>query len=97
MKTKEEILSALQGLKGELKVRYKVEGIALFGSFLRGGQHERSDIDVMVEFGEDADLFDLVGVSLYLEEKLGRKVDVVTKGALREELKTSVLKEASFV
>ena len=97
MKTKEEILSALQELRDELRVKYKVKEIGLFGSFLRGEQREGSDIDVVVEFAEDADLFDLVGVSLYLEEKLSRKVDVVTKGAMRQELKMSILKEVSFV
>ena len=93
MSTKEEILSALRALQPELRGRYKVKELALFGSFVRGEQRETSDIDVLVDFAEDASLFDLVGVSRFLEETLRRKVDVVPKASLREEIRDSVLKE----
>ena len=65
----------------------------MFGSFVRSEQAVNSDIDLLVEFEEGADLFDLIGLSLYLEEELQRKVDVVPKRALREELRESVLRE----
>lgn len=97
MKTKEQVLSKLNELKEELNTKYKVEKIGLFGSFARGEQQGGSDIDVLVEFSDAADLFDLVRLSLYLEKKLQRKVDVVTHRALRDEMRMSVLQEVSFI
>ena len=89
----EELLVKLGALKPEVATRYKVREIALFGSFVRGEQGGASDIDVLVDFEEGADLFDLVGLALFLEEELQRKVDVVPKRALRAELRETVLRE----
>jgi len=91
MKSKQEILSLIKALQGELKQRYKVKEIGVFGSVVREEHRQTSDIDVLVDFEEGADLFDLVG--LFLEEKLEQKVDVVPKRALREEIRGAVLKE----
>jgi predicted nucleotidyltransferase len=92
MKTREEIIRTIKALHDELK-KYKVREIGVFGSVVRREQKPESDIDVLVDFEDDADLFDLVGLGLFLEEKLGRKVDVVPKRALRKEIRDSVLKE----
>ena len=89
----QDLLIKLKELKPTLKARYKAKGISLFGSFVRGEQGASSDVDVLVEFEEEADLFDLMGLTLHLEEELGRKVDVVPKRALRAELAESVLGE----
>jgi len=89
----ENLLTQLKELKPVLAARYKAKEIGLFGSFVRGEQSASSDIDVLVEFEDEADLFDLVGLALHLEEKLGRKVDVVPKRALRTELREAVLQE----
>jgi hypothetical protein len=88
-----DLLDKLRELKPFVKARYKAKEIGLFGSYVRGEQSVGSDIDVLVEFKEDADLFDLMGLTLYLEEAFQRKVDVVPKSALREELRESVLLE----
>lgn len=50
-------------------------------------------MDVLVEFEKDANLLDLTGLADFLEEKLNIKVDVVPESALREEIKSAVLKE----
>jgi len=89
----EDLLVKLGVLKPEMAARYKVREIALFGSFVRGEQGGASDVDVLVDFEEGADLFDLVGLALFLEEELQRKVDVVPKRALRAELRETVLRE----
>ena len=91
------LLVRLREIKPRLKALYKAKEIGLFGSFVRGEQDVGSDIDVLVEFEDGADLFDLTGLSLYLEEELHRKVDVVPKRALREELRESVLREVIAV
>jgi predicted nucleotidyltransferase len=92
MKNREEFLKILKSLHSELK-KFKVREIGIFGSVVRGEQKQGSDIDVLVDFADDADLFDLVGLGLFLEEKLGQKVDVVPKRALRKEIRDAVLKE----
>ncbi len=88
-----EILAKLKALKPELQRRYKVREIGIFGSWVRGEQHEKSDIDVLVDFEEGADLFDWIGLALYLEETLGCPVDVVPRKALRPELRRAVLEQ----
>ena len=88
-----EILAQLETLKSEMQRRYKVREIGLFGSWVRGEQRMDSDIDVLVEFEEGADLFDWIGLALYLEEIFGRPVDVVPRKALRQELLSAVLKQ----
>lgn len=67
--------------------------IGIFGSIIREEGKDTSDIDLLVDFKEDADLFDLIGLALFLEEKLHRRVDIVSKRALRKEIKNSALKE----
>ena len=68
MKTKQDILDVIRPLQGEIRHRFKVKEIGLFGSVVRGEQRETSDIDVLVDFEEGADLFDLVGLGYFLED-----------------------------
>jgi predicted nucleotidyltransferase len=93
----QDLLVKLKELKPIITARYKAKEIGLFGSFVRGEQSASSDIDVLVEFEEEADLFDLMGLALQLEEELERKVDVVPRRALRPELVESVLQEVVTV
>lgn len=97
MKTKEEILRTLEQLKKEIKTRFKVKEIGIFGSVIRKEQRETSDIDILVDFKDSADIFDLVGLALFLEERFNQKVDVVPKEDLRKEIKESVLKEVVYL
>lgn len=93
----ENILIIIKGLKNQVRRNYKAEIKAIFGSYIRGEQTSQSDIDVLVEFHHGADLFDLVGLSQFLEERLNRKVDVVPLSSLREEVKPYVLSEAVYL
>ena len=97
MKSKEEILAALARLTKEQKEQYKVRRIGLFGSFARQEQRPDSDIDLLVEFSDDADLFDLAELKYFLEEQLHHRVDIVPARALREELRQAVLADVSYV
>ena len=94
MKNKDEIMLIIKDLKSGIKKRYKVKELGLFGSVLRGELTEASDVDILVDFEEDADLFDLTGLGLFLEERLGQRVDIVPKRSLRQEIKDAVLREA---
>lgn len=89
----EKVLKTLRELKPILANRYKVREIGLFGSFVREEQRIESDIDFLVEFENEADLFDLIGLTQYLEEVFQRPVDVVPRRALRPELQESVLQQ----
>lgn len=89
----QELLATLKALKPILIAQYKATEISLFGSFVRGEQKANSDIDLLVEFTDDADLFDLIGLSQFLEAELQRNVDIVPQHALRSELRETVLKE----
>lgn len=93
----EDILTKLKELKPIIAARYKAKEVGLFGSFVRGEQNANSDIDILVEFEDEADLFDWMGLTLYLEEIFQRPVDIVPKRALRVELRDSVLREVVVV
>jgi hypothetical protein len=93
----EAIVKTLVDQQEEIMRRYKAEVKGLFGSVVRGEEKKESDVDILVDFDENADLFDYVGLSLFLEEKLNRKVDVVPQRALREEIKANVLREVVYL
>jgi predicted nucleotidyltransferase len=94
---REQLLAKLRELKPDLTARYKVKTIGIFGSFVRGEQSQASDIDVLVSFEEDADLFDFVGLAQFLEDQLQRNVDVVPQDALKLELRDAVFREVVSV
>jgi len=96
-KMKTEILKALAGHQEEIRRKYKAEVKGLFGSFARGEERGDSDVDILVDFTEHADLFDYVGLGLFLEEKLNRKIDVVPQSSLRKEIKANVLRELVLI
>jgi len=94
--TREKILNTLKRLKEDLNTNFRVKTIGLFGSYVKNEQKNTSDIDLLVEFEEDADLFHLVGLSRYLEEVFKSKVDVISKPAIKEELKQRILEEVIY-
>ena len=95
--SRENTLFALKALKTEVAERYKVKNLELFGSVARDEHVVGSDIDILVDFTNGADLFDLAGLGLFLEEKLGQKVDVVPKQALRPELTHNVFADSVVI
>ena len=72
---------------------FKTGSKGILGSNARGDFHADSDLDLLADFDEGANLLDLIGLQQFLEEKLGCKVDLVSRRSLREELRTSVLNE----
>jgi hypothetical protein len=56
-----------------------------------------SDLDVLVEFSDNANLLDLVGLSQFLEDEIHIKVDVVPIDTVRKEIEKQVMKEAILV
>jgi len=82
MKSIEEIKKILSSKKDEMKVKYKVNSIKLFGSYVRGDCTDNSDLDVMVEFEEPVG-FEFIHLADYLEEILGIPVDLTTEDAIK--------------
>ena len=95
-KSKEQILDTLKSIKDDLNKRYRIKNIGLFGSYVNNKQKDISDIDFLVEFEEDADLFHLVGLSRHLEEIFNTRVDVISKPSLKEDLKQHILEEVIY-
>ena len=93
----EKIVRNIKNLEVEIRRDYKAKIVGLFGSYVRGEQKERSDVDILVRFFEGATLFDFVGLAEFLEEKLNVKVDIVSERALRPELKEQILREVIAV
>lgn len=66
---------------------------ALFGSYVRGEQTEKSDIDILVDLPDGLSLFDVVGIKLDLEDALGKKVDLVEYETIKPRIKERILSE----
>ncbi|GIQ70749.1 nucleotidyltransferase [Xylanibacillus composti] len=71
-----------------------ISNVRLFGSVVRGTDDSESDIDLLVELGEERTLFDLIRFKQAVEDMLGRKVDVVSDQAVHHALKQNILSEA---
>jgi hypothetical protein len=97
MKNLKGIKEILSDHKEELRERYKIKEIRIFGSYARGEQKRESDVDILVDFYEIPDLFKFIEIEEYLEDLLGVKVDLVRRPVLRKELRDEILKEAVVV
>lgn len=87
---RERVLVAIRGHVDELRTRYGVDGLWLFGSIARGSAAPSSDVDVLVSFDGPATSRRYFGVQFFLEDLLGRPVDLVTEKALRPEFRPQV-------
>ena len=74
--------------------RYHATNVRFFGSVARGDEHEKSDIDLLVDFLPGATLLDQVGLIQELSQKLNRKVDVVSTRSLNKHMRQKILDEA---
>ncbi len=90
----ERIKSKIEKSMPILTGRYKVKTIGIFGSYVRGKQKKRSDIDILVEFEEVPGLLTFLEVENYLSDILNIKVDLVMKDALKPVIGKHILKEA---
>jgi uncharacterized protein len=97
MQTIEKLKAVLASHKTELKEKYKVREIGIFGSYVRNEQHTKSDVDVLVTFTETIDLFQFIELENRLSDLLGVKVDLVMKDGIKPRLKERILSEAVYV
>ncbi|MFQ6055711.1 MAG: nucleotidyltransferase family protein [Methanosarcinales archaeon] len=92
-----EIEKILRENKPFLMEKFKIKNLGIFGSYLRMEQTKRSDIDILVEFNEVVDLLEYVELEEFLKKLMGIKVDLVSKKALRPELKDRILREVAYI
>ncbi len=91
---REQLIEVLRKHKPALAQRFGVAELALFGSAARDKAEEESDVDILVRFDGPATSKRYFGVQFYIEDLLGRPVDLVTTKALRKELRPYVEREA---
>lgn len=90
----------IQDIKKQIIPTLRREGVlkaSIFGSFARGDYNKRSDVDLLIQFGDDKFLLDLVGLKFDLEEKLGRKVDILTYRSVHPLLKEIIMREQKII
>lgn len=94
MEKLDEIRIIIKKNRDVLAEKYGVAVVGVFGSYVRGEQREKSDIDLLVDILRPISLLELVGAEIYLSEILGLRVDLVPKRDVREELRETILAEA---
>ena len=90
---RDEVLNVLRTHKATLAERFGVVDLALFGSIVRDQATDDSDVDILVRFDSPATSKRYFGVQFYIEDLLGRPVDLVTDKALREEMRPYIERE----
>jgi uncharacterized protein len=93
---KEQILNTIRSNKTAMETLYGVQRLGLFGSYVRERQRKRSDIDLLVTFSRDIDLFDFLDLREYLESQLHSKVDLVMESALKPAIGKRILSEVEY-
>ncbi|HHF43345.1 MAG TPA: nucleotidyltransferase [Candidatus Aminicenantes bacterium] len=98
-KSPNEIRKILKTHEKELKEKYGIKKIGIFGSYLRGEANEESDIDILVELDPTLkiSLLDFVELENYLSDLLGIKVDLVEKSTLKPRIGKHILSEVVYI
>ncbi len=96
MVTGNSILNKLRELKPILYKEYAVKEIGLFGSFSDGSYTEESDIDILIELEKPIG-WKFFSLEMYLEKVFNRKIDLVTKNALKKQLRDTILQKVKYV
>ena len=98
MRTRDQILTFLAQNKKQLRDKYHIIRIGIFGSYARGDQNIKSDIDLLVEFEDNTqDLYDFkLQLKDFFRTKLGIEVDICREKYIKPRIKKSILKETVY-
>ncbi len=88
------IIKKINAHKADLSEKFHVESLSVFGSVCRGTAGPNSDLDVLVRYNKTPGFFAFLDLKQYLETITGRQVDLVTEGALKKQLRETILREA---
>ena len=97
MKEAQKIIRDIKKSLPVLRNRYKVREIGLFGSYLRGEQKKKSDVDILVDFERTVSLFEFMALEGELSKLTGKKVDLVMKTALKPRIGKRILNEVVYI
>ena len=99
MITQQNIIDDLQNNLENYKKKYKLNQLGIFGSFARNEANEESDIDIIVEFDDDAiDIFHIKkAFKSELQNKFNRKVDICSKKWIKPLFRNFILNETIYV
>lgn len=95
--SKQDILEIIRQTRPELADRFGVERLGLFGSYVREEEKRRSDIDLLVSFRRDIDLFEFLDLKEFLQKRLHHKVDLVMESALKPAIGKRIRAEVEYV
>jgi uncharacterized protein len=87
-----KVIDILRSHEEEIKERFAVKRIGLFGSFVRGEETKESDIDILVEF-DDPTFRNFMNLAFFLEDLFGRRVDLLTPEGISHRIRPNVEKE----
>ena len=94
----DELMAVLSERKELLYRNFGVLDLAVFGSYAKNEQKASSDVDIYVQLKQESKTFDnFMELRFYLEKMLDRKVDLLTKESIREELQPKIFEEAVHV
>ena|SRR3990170_3777065 len=97
MTTLESIKKVIIQEKNTIAKKYNVKRIGIFGSVVRGEERRESDVDVLVDFKEPVDFIEFLDLEEHLSHKLGKKVDLVSRKALKPYIGKRVMKEVIYL
>jgi len=86
------VIDILRSREQEIKERFAVKRIGLFGSYVRGEETKESDIDILVEF-DDPTFRNFMNLAFFLEDLFGRRVDLLTPEGISHRIRPNVEKE----
>ena len=96
-KEAEMYMRKLHEMLPEIKEKYNVSYLGVFGSYVRGEQKSGSDLDILVEFSKTPTIFKYVNLENYLSDALEVKVDLVMRDALKPHIGKHILREVEAV
>ena len=91
---REEVIRTLAGHQDEIRARFGVASLRLFGSVARDHASDRSDVDILVSFIDEPTFRGYMDLRIFLEDLLGCEVDLVTETGLRERVRPQVERDA---
>ena len=94
---KQVVLTQLKSCIGEIRQRFSVKALAIFGSIARDDAVDGSDVDVLVVFDKKAGFDLFMDLKFYMEDLLGTQVDLVTDKALRPQVRREIEREMIHV
>ena len=91
------IVGLISSSKSLIVEKYHVQSIGVFGSYVRGENNKSSDLDILVSFSEPVGMFDFLNLEEHLSELTKKKVDLVSKKALKRYIGEQILKEVVYI